>query len=119
MVSDGRLHLYWGAVARNMDRARRRMLRPELVKGDVDMGPVTLDGGAILRAPSDDADTPALPHGTLALHPPPGHSELSSVSDDDPSAHVRAVSPRRMTIRSNDNAPILKIGQDEEDEEFP
>ena len=47
----GRSHLYWAAVGRNNDRARCRTSRPEIKQDDINMNPITLDGGAILHSP--------------------------------------------------------------------
>ena len=74
MVLDGRLHIFWEVVARNFVWARRRMLRSELLKGDLDSEPVTLDAGAILHAHSDGEGAPTLPPGVPALHAPSGWS---------------------------------------------
>ena len=70
LVLDGRLRPFWGVVARNMDRVCRRFLRSELVQGYIDVGPITLDGGATLHATSDYGDAPALPSGALAIQSP-------------------------------------------------
>ena len=88
MTFDGRLYQYWEAVALNSGRARRRALPPQCTEDQVNMDPITLDGGAIMHVPSDDEDPPAPPSGTHALFPPPGAAGSSSDSEDDP-AHRR------------------------------
>ena len=70
VMFDGRPHLYWDVVARNIYRARRRTSRSEFAQGDMNMYPITSDGGAILHVPFDDEDDPALPSGAPALRPP-------------------------------------------------
>ena len=42
------------------------MLRSELATGDMEIGPITHDDGAILQASLDEADTPVLPSGALS-----------------------------------------------------
>ena len=106
------------------------MPRSELSRGDMDMGRIALGDGAILRAPLDNEDTPALPSGALALHTPLGCFQSSSDSGDDPSglpSHSSNCSgcwpPRRAS--GNPDAPPpqrrrtdSRRAQDEEDEEF-
>ena len=72
LVQDGRTHLYWEVAPRRIDWARRRTPRAELVKDGTDIGPITMDDGAAVRASPDDGDTPVLPTGAPALRPPVG-----------------------------------------------
>ena len=76
------LDLFWEFVVRNIDRARRRMLRPGCVPGHITMDPITADDGTILHAPSAGGDLLVLPSGPLALHLPFGFFESSSDSED-------------------------------------
>ena len=70
LAFDDCLHLSWEAVERNIGRARRCMLRPGLAQGGMSVEPIALDDSTRPHAPSDDADTPALPPGAPALRPP-------------------------------------------------
>ena len=76
------MYLHWQAVTRNIYRARRRMLRPELMQGGMDIGPSPVDDGAILHVLSEDEDTPAALFGALTLHPTPGSCKYPSDSED-------------------------------------
>ena len=66
MAFDGRPHPSWEVAGGNSGRARRRMLRPEFMRGDMKLDPASV----ILHAPSDDKDPPVLPSCALALRPP-------------------------------------------------
>ena len=81
-VFDGRLNLYWGVVAWNIDRARRRMVRVEFMQADMQIDPITLGDGATLHVPPGGEDPLALPSGPLesSSDSEDGASRFSSLS---------------------------------------
>ena len=100
---DGRLHQNWDAVVREIDWARRRVLRSDDIQGRLNMAPNTLVAGAILRVPTVDGNPQALPSGPQALQQPLGPPESSSDSEDDPSRFFSYRAPRLRVVRDLPN----------------
>ena len=78
MLLDGRLNQIWGVVVREIDWARRRVLRSDDNQGRLNMAPNTLVAGAILRVRSVDGNPQVLPSGAQALQQPLGPPESPS-----------------------------------------
>ena len=76
------LDQYWALVARNTDRARRRLLRSEWFRNHSFDEPGGFERDGPLGDPSDDEDSPALVHGTLPFHAFLGDASSSSDSDE-------------------------------------
>ena len=83
-VLDGRFYLSRGIAPRNIDQARGRWLRPQVARNNEDMGPITLDDRAALRAPSNDEDTLDLHAGAPAVYSPLGSFKSFSDADSVP-----------------------------------
>ena len=89
-VSDERLRRFWEIASRNMDRACRRWLRPQVAYYAEDMGPITLDDNAGPRVPSDGEDVPEFPDSALsALSSPPRTLMIPTAT----ASALRAASP--------------------------
>ena len=62
--------IYWSVAARNIDRIRRRGLRPHASPLSQTIGPISIEHGATLQAPSDDDVNSVARHVALFLPPP-------------------------------------------------
>ena len=62
--------MFWKAVARNFDRARRRWQRAQISPIPGEMGPLAFTDGTALQISSDYELAPDLPQGALPLRPP-------------------------------------------------
>ena len=61
---------FWSAGEGNLDRFRRRLARARASPLSETMGPITLDDGSVLQAPSDDEMLPVEQHIPLSLSAP-------------------------------------------------
>ena len=64
------MRIFLSAVARSIDRVRRRWLRAHASPLSKTTGPIIMEAGTVLQAASEDEMMPAAQQGALFLSPP-------------------------------------------------